>query len=199
MSERDDEDDLLGRPPSDRPSAQEGASGEQDEELIAVDAAHDAEAEALSESDQAILDGAQQDLVAEMRDRAARAEAELVNFRNRVERDRQANREAAIAEVLRALLPALDDLDRAEAHGDLPEGSPMGMIAAKLRTGLERFGLTSFGAAGDPFDPALHEALFQQPTPGAQSQTVLEVVEAGYRFGDRVVRPAKVAVAVPAE
>ncbi len=99
--------------------------------------------------------------------------------------------------MLRALLPALDDLDRAEAHGDVADGTPMGIIAMKLRTAFTKFGLTQFGAVGDPFDPALHEALFQQPTPGAESETVLDVVEYGYRFGDRVVRPAKVAVSVP--
>ncbi len=151
----------------------------------------------LSDADQALLDVTAGDLVGEYRDRAARAEAELVNFRNRVERDRQANRESAITEVLRALLPALDDLDRADLHGELVEGTPMAIIAMKLRTSLARFGLTKFGSVGDPFDPAYHEAIFQQPTPGAESETVLDVVEIGWRFGDRVVRPAKVAVSVP--
>ncbi|MBO9579189.1 MAG: nucleotide exchange factor GrpE, partial [Microbacteriaceae bacterium] len=146
-----------------------------------------------------ILEDAQAGLIAELKEDALRARAELVNFRTRVERDRQANRESTIAEVLRALLPALDDLDRAEAHGDLPEGSPMAIVAAKLHGAFGRFGLAAFGEKGDPFDPAQHEAIFQQPTPGAESETVLDVVEQGYRFGDRVIRPAKVAVAVPAK
>jgi len=170
------------------------------EEVVPVDEAHDADdAEAtLSPEDIEILDGAQQDLVAEMREDMLRARAELVNFRNRVERDRQLNREATITEVLRALLPALDDLDRAETHGELAEGTPLAIIATKLRSSFERFGVTRFGAVGEPFDPARHEAIFQKPTPGAERETVLDVVDFGYRFGDRVVRPAKVAVAVPA-
>jgi molecular chaperone GrpE len=83
----------------------------------------------LSDEDLALLAGAERDLVAEYRDRAARAEAELKNFRTRVERDRAANRELVIAEVLRTLLPAIDDLDRADAHGDLVEGSPLTLVA----------------------------------------------------------------------
>lgn len=151
----------------------------------------------LSAEDLRILDDAERDLVAEMREDMLRAQAELVNFRNRVERDRQVNREATIAEVLRALLPALDDLDRAETHGDAPEGSPLALITAKLRGTFERLGLTRFGEVGEVFDPAFHEAMFQQPTAGAEAETILDVIERGYRFGDRVVRAAKVAVSVP--
>ncbi|MDA0289713.1 MAG: nucleotide exchange factor GrpE, partial [Actinobacteria bacterium] len=87
----------------------------------------------LSEDDMALLQEAERDLVAEYRDRAARAEAELQNFRTRVERDRQANRETVIAEVIRSLLPVMDDLDRAEAHGDLA-GTPLELVAQKLRS-----------------------------------------------------------------
>ena len=75
----------------------------------------------------------------------------------------------------------------------------MGMVAAKLRGAFERFGLKSFGEPGDPFDPVFHEAIFQQPTPGATETTILEVVEVGYRLGSIELRPAKVVVAVPAE
>ncbi len=171
------------------------------EEVLPIDlpeeVGSDEDAE-LSVEDLEILDSAERDLVAEMREDMLRARAELVNFRNRVERDRPANREAAITEVLRSLLPSRDDLDRAEAHGDIGEGTPMAIIAMKLRTSFARFGLTQFGAVGDAFDPAMHEALFQKPTKGAESETVLDIVEYGYRFGDRVVRPAKVVVSVPA-
>lgn len=155
-------------------------------------------AEELSDADQAILDEAQRDLVAEMRDRAARAEAELVNFRARVERDRAANRDAVIAEVIRAMLPAMDDLDRAEAHGDLEEGSPLALVAQKIRGGFERFGLARVGVVGEAFDPAVHEAMMQLPTPGAEGETVADVIQPGYLLGERLVRAAKVAVAVPA-
>ncbi len=145
-----------------------------------------------------ILSEAGQREIEEYRDRAARAEAELANFRTRVERDRQANREAVIAEVIRTLLPAIDDLDRAAAHGDL-EGSPLELVAQKLQQGFERYGLRRVGAVGEGFDPSIHEAIAQLPTPGATEQTVADVIEVGYALGDRLVRPAKVAVSVPQE
>jgi molecular chaperone GrpE len=157
------------------------------------------EAEVLSEEDQALLADAEKDLVAEMRNDMLRAQAELVNFRQRVERDRQTNRDAVIVEVIRSMLPALDDLDRAEQHGDLSEGSPLALVAQKIRGGFEKYGLKKVGEKGEPFDPAKHEAVVQVPTPDATEQTVADVIEQGYQLGDRLVRPAKVAVAVPAE
>jgi len=103
------------------------------------DAANDAADVGFSEDDIALLAEAERDLVAEYRERAARAEAELKNFRTRVERDRVANREAVIAEVIRSLLPAIDDLDRADAHGDLVEGAPLTLVAQKLRAGFAKY------------------------------------------------------------
>ncbi len=134
---------------------------------------------------------------AEFRERAARAEAELKNFRTRVERDRAANREAVIAEVIRQLLPAIDDLDRADAHGDLVEGEPLTLVAQKLRAGFGKFGLRRIGEIGEPFDPSFHEAIVQIPTPGATTQTVADVITPGYALFDRLIRAAKVAVSVP--
>ena len=151
----------------------------------------------LSDDDLALLAGAERDLVAEYRDRAARAEAELKNFRTRVERDRAANREVVIAEVLRNLLPAIDDLDRAEAHGDLVEGSPLAIVAAKLRGGFEKYGLKKVGEKGETFDPKLHEAIVQVYSKDVTVNTVADVIEPGYALGDRLLRPAKVAVSVP--
>lgn len=155
-------------------------------------------AEGLGADDLEILDDAAADLVAEYRDRAARAEAELQNFRTRVERDRQANRDAVIAEVVRSLLPALDDLDRADAHGDLA-GTPLELVAQKLRSGFDRYGVSSVGTVGEAFDPAIHEAMVRIPNPEATSDTVAEVIEGGYTLGNRLIRPAKVAVQVPAD
>lgn len=160
-------------------------------------AAEPAEGADLTEDDVDILEEAERDLVAEYRDRAARAEAELANFRTRVERDRQANREAVIAEVIRSLLPAMDDLDRAETHGDLA-GTPLELVAQKLRANFERYGVTAVGVVGEAFDPSMHEAVVRLPDPKATSDTVAEVFEGGYQMGDRLVRPAKVAVTVPA-
>ncbi|ROP65150.1 molecular chaperone GrpE [Curtobacterium sp. PhB130] len=160
-----------------------------EDEALLADAARGMAEDKLSTADR--------DLVAEMRADMLRAQAELVNFRKRVERDREANREVAIAEVVRALLPALDDLTRAEAHGDLTEG-PMQVIGQKIRGGFERFKLVQIGEKGESFDPNIHEAIVQLPTPGATGQTVADVVEPGYKLGERVLRAAKVAVAVPA-
>ena len=127
-----------------------------------------------------------------------RLQAEFVNYKARVERDRDVSRNVAIAEVLRSLLPALDDLSRAEAHGDL-EGSPFAAVVAKLRASGEKFGLKAFGAKGDKFDPELHEALVQTPSADVTENTVADVIESGYMVGDRLLRAAKVAVFIPAE
>jgi molecular chaperone GrpE len=180
-----------------RESAGKGGAGSKEPAPLPDEA--DAASGGLSEDDQRLLDIAAVDLVAEMRSDMLRAQAELVNFRTRVERDRAANREAVIAEVIRSLLPAIDDLDRARAHGDLDEGSPMAIVAQKMHAGFEKYGLRTVGAKGDVFDPALHEAVVQVPSPDVTVNTIADVLEPGYALGDRLVRPAKVAVSVPAE
>lgn len=125
-----------------------------------------------------------------------RLQAEFVNYKARVERDRDQSRNAAIAEVLRSLLPALDDLERAEAHGDL-EGSPFAAVVTKLRSAGEKFGLKRFGEKGEKFDPELHNALVQTPSAEVQEAVINEVIEAGYQIDDRLLRPAMVSVFVP--
>ncbi|MBN9605654.1 MAG: nucleotide exchange factor GrpE [Actinomycetales bacterium] len=190
----DASDDASAR--AEEPLEEDGAAtdAEQPEELIQ---AEDADVE-LSDDDLAqLLDAGERDLVAEYRERAARAEAELVNFRTRVERDRAANRDAVIAEVVRSLLPAIDDLDRADAHGDLTEGSPLAIVAQKLRAGFDRYGLRRVGEKGEPFDPKLHEALVQLPSADVTTETIADVIEPGYALGERLIRAAKVAVSVP--
>ena len=127
-----------------------------------------------------------------------RLQAEFVNYKARVERDRDLARNNAVAEVLRALLPALDDLSRAEAHGDL-EGSPLASVATKIRNAGDKFGLKSFGAKGDKFDPEQHNALVQTPNAEVTETVVADVVEPGYLLGERLLRPAMVAVFIPAE
>lgn len=127
-----------------------------------------------------------------------RLQAEFVNYKARVERDRDVARNAAIAEVLRALLPALDDLTRAENHGDL-EGSPFAAVVSKIRNAGDKFGLKQFGEKGDKFDPEQHNALVQTPNPEVTENVIADVVEPGYLLGDRLLRPAMVAVFIPAE
>lgn len=126
-----------------------------------------------------------------------RLQAEFVNYKARVERDRDVARDSAIAEVLRAVLPALDDLSRAEAHGDL-EGSPFAAVVTKLRNAGDKFGLKSFGAKGDKFDPEIHNALVQNPSADVTENVIADVVEPGYMLGERLLRPAMVAVSIPA-
>lgn len=182
-------------PPTDPAEDSSEESTEEVGEPTLADEAAEQNAEELLES---MLGEVERNLVEEYRDRAARAEAELANFRNRVERDRAANRDAVIAEVIRAVLPAMDDLNRAESHGDLA-GSPLEIVGQKIRTGFGRFGLVSVGEVGEAFDPNRHEAIVKLPTESATSETVADVVEVGYALGDRLIRPAKVAVAAPAE
>lgn len=181
--------------PSGGPASEDGDTAEVDgiDELFSTEGP-DVE---LSAEDQQILDQAEQDLVGEMRNDMLRAQAELVNFRNRVERDRAANREAVVAEVIRSMLPAIDDLARAEAHGDLVEGSALAIVASKIRASFEKYGVRPVGVKGEAFDPNYHEALVQLPSADVQGPTVADVIEIGYAIGERLLRPAKVAVSVP--
>ena len=128
-----------------------------------------------------------------------RLTAEYANYRKRTEANAEREKQRAVAAAVTPLLTVLDDLDRAEQHGDLAEGSAFATIAQKIRGTMERFGLESFGEKGEPFDPQLHEAIAQVPVPGTEQHTVLDVIERGYRIGDVELRPAKVAVAVAAD
>jgi molecular chaperone GrpE len=128
-----------------------------------------------------------------------RLQAEYVNYKRRVDRDRDVVREQAVASVIEALLPVLDDIHLARQHGDLESG-PFSAIADKLEATLSRFGVERFGEPGEAFDPNLHEALMHtqaELAPGTEVTTVVQVLQPGYRSGDRVVRAARVAVADP--
>lgn len=128
-----------------------------------------------------------------------RLTAEYANYRKRTEANAQLEKQRAVAAAVTPLITVLDDLDRAEQHGDLVEGTAFFTIAQKMRATMERLGLVSYGEKGEPFDPQLHEAIAQVPVPGTEQQTVLDVIERGYRVGDVELRPAKVAVAVGAD
>jgi molecular chaperone GrpE len=125
-----------------------------------------------------------------------RVTAEYANYRKRTESNREIERERTVGDVVKVLLPVLDDLDRAEKHGDLGDG-PFASIAQKLRAGTERLGLAPFAAVGDVFDPQLHEAIFQQPSADVEVETVADVVETGYYLGSTLLRAAKVVVSTP--
>lgn len=153
----------------------------------------------LSDADLSFLEEAESDLAAERLADLQRITAEYANYRKRTEANREIERERVISDTVKILLPVLDDIDRAEKHGDLAEGSALAAIAGKLRGVTERLGLVAYGAAGEAFDPNQHEAILQQPTPDATSETILDVVETGYMLGTTQVRAAKVVVAVPAD
>ncbi len=139
------------------------------------------------------------EMAAELLADLQRLQAEYVNYRKRVERDRDVARDLAVAGVLEALMPVLDDIQLARDHGDLTDG-PFAAIADKLEGTLARFGMQRFGAAGEPFDPAVHEALMHtqdQLPEGVDVTTITQVMQPGYRAGDRVLRAARVAVADP--
>ncbi len=133
-----------------------------------------------------------------------RLQAEYVNYKRRVDRDRALVQERAVRDVLESVLPVLDDIQAAREHGDLVEG-PFAAIADKLESTLGKYGLSRFGGKGELFDPMQHEALMHAPWPAgdddlpadASGTTVVTVLQPGYRAGEQVLRPARVAVADP--
>jgi molecular chaperone GrpE len=124
-----------------------------------------------------------------------RLQAEYANYRKRVERDRMAVREQALANVLTELLPVLDDIGRAREHGELSGGFKS--VADSLESIVVKLGLTAYGENGDPFDPTLHEALMHEYSDEVDEPTCVRILQPGYRVGDRIIRPARVAVAEP--
>jgi len=126
-----------------------------------------------------------------------RLQAEYANYRKRVERDRAAVREQALASVLGELLPILDDIGRAREHEELAGGFKS--VAESLESATTKLGLTSYGEAGDPFDPNLHEALMHSYSADVTEPTCVRILQPGYKVGDRILRPARVAVAEPGD
>ncbi len=124
-----------------------------------------------------------------------RLQAEYQNYRRRVERDRIAVKEIAIANLLTELLPVLDDVGRAREHGELVGGFKS--VAESVETVAAKMGLQQFGKEGEPFDPTIHEALMHSYAPDVTETTCVAILQPGYRIGERTIRPARVAVAEP--
>lgn len=171
------------------------------EEVTPVDEAHDS-GDALSQAEAILNEAASADestdaeanaREAELREDLQRLQAEYVNYRKRVERDREAVRELAVQSVLNNMLTVLDDIDAARAHGDLTDG-PFASIANKLDSVLEGLGLERIAEAGVAFDPTIHEALMQQPNPEIPADHVSMVLRTGFKKGERIMRAAQVIV-----
>ena len=125
-----------------------------------------------------------------------RIQAEYANYRKRVDRDRMAVRELALANVLTELLPALDAIGQARQHDELSGGFKS--VADSLESAVAKLGLVTYGESGEPFDPKIHEALAHSYSPDVTEVTCAEIFQPGYKVGDRILRPARVLVAEPA-
>jgi molecular chaperone GrpE len=138
------------------------------------------------------------DMSAHLAERTAdlqRLQAEFANYRKRVDRDRLAVREQALANVLGELLPILDDVGRAREHGELSGGFKS--VAEALEATVTKLGLVRYGEPGEAFDPNVHEALLHSYSDEVTEPTCVQILQPGYKVGDRILRAARVAVAEP--
>ena len=202
LNDLPDMDDLSGQAAPAAGASQESqnngdsaASATSDSADSAATAANAASSESQENGDAA--DGATQDgedtltplgqakkEAAEYLEALQRERAEFINYRQH-----------GIIDVLTALLPALDDIDRIREHSEMDESFKA--VSAKIDKAFEKFGVEKFGEKGEDFDPTKHDAILHKPDPNAEKETVDTVVEAGYRIGDRVIRAARVVVASP--
>jgi len=157
------------------PAANAGAAGPESQSSDAVEALEAAVAERTAD--------------------LQRLQAEYANYRKRVDRDRIAIRDFAVRDVLVALVPVLDDIDRARSHDDLT--GAFKAVAEQLELILTKLGLEAFGEVGDPFDPAVHDAVTNSESDEVTAPTATMIMRRGYRHADRLVRPAMVGVSEP--
>ena len=136
-----------------------------------------------------------QDKLAERTSDLQRLQAEYVNYKRRVDRDRDLARKVTIEGVLKDFLSVLDDVRSAREHEELSGGFKA--VAEEIERVTSKYGLDTFGEAGDPFNPHIHEALLHAHADGIDGPTCVEILQPGYRIGDRILRPARVAVAEP--
>jgi molecular chaperone GrpE len=148
------------------------------------------------EENAAVEPGQEADPVATLTADLQRLQAEYANYRKRVERDRAVAHESAIGAVLTELLALLDDVDRAEQHGELTGGFKA--VADQLNSITSRIGLEKYGTAGEAFDPQIHEALMHDESADVAIATASKILQPGYKYKERILRPARVAVTDPA-
>ncbi len=176
----------AGEQPAGTPSAPGGPQGEQ-----------------MSEQDTTVADqpapaGADGDVARQLAERTEdlqRVSAEYANYRRRVDRDRQLVVDQAAERFAAQLFPIVDDIERARDHGDLT--GAFKVVADRVLGLLDGLGVQTFGAAGDPFEPALHEAVMHDTSADVDVPTATTVLRPGFRRGDRVLRTAMVAVTDP--
>ena len=148
------------------------------------------------EVEEVVEPGQEIDPVATLTSDLQRLQAEYLNYRKRVERDRAVAHESAIGAVLTELLALLDDVDRAEQHGELSGGFKA--VADQLNSITSRIGLEKYGTAGEAFDPQIHEALMHEESADVAVATASKILQPGYKYKERILRPARVAVTDPA-
>jgi molecular chaperone GrpE len=178
---------------------------EPDNSAVDAQTQADAGAETNADGDIAEIEGDLDELVKVAKERdeylalAQRTQADFENYRKRVARESAGAQARGVATLAKELLPALDNLDRAleAAAQDDPLLEGVRFVRSELSAALARVGIESFSPVGETFDPALHEAMAstEQPPGGAESGTVVEVYQPGYRLGQSVIRPARVVVA----
>ena len=177
--------------PQDQPESVDPAVDPLDAELAELQAS-------LAENTDTDTDTDADALTRDLAERTAdlqRLQAEYANYRKRVDRDREASRDLASAAVLTELLPVLDDIGRARIHGELEGGFKL--VGESLEATVARLGLETFGEVGEAFDPMVHEAIAHSHSDEVTEATCVEVFQPGYRLRDKVIRPARVAVAEP--
>ncbi|MCX4779910.1 nucleotide exchange factor GrpE [Streptomyces sp. NBC_01264] len=178
-----------GTPEDDAAEPKAAASSKEEAAAPAGDSAAASDVALLAQLDQA------RTALGERTADLQRLQAEYQNYRRRVERDRIAVKEIAVASLLTELLPTLDDIGRAREHGELVGGFKS--VAESLETAAAKMGLQQFGKEGEPFDPTIHEALMHSYAPDVTEDTCVAILQPGYRIGERTIRPARVAVAEP--
>ena len=139
--------------------------------------------------------GQETDPVAALTAALQRLQAEYSNYRKRVDRDRALAHDQAIGAVLTELLAIVDDIDRASEHGELTGGFKS--VADQIANTTTRIGLEKYGTVGDAFDPAIHEALMHETSADVEVPTASKILQSGYKYKDRILRPARVAVTDP--
>ena len=147
-------------------------------------------------TDVAEAPGQEIDPVATLTSDLQRLQAEYANYRKRVERDRAVAHDSAVGAVLTELLALLDDVDRAEQHGELSGGFKA--VADQLNSITSRIGLEKYGTEGEAFDPQVHEALMHEESADVAVATASKILQPGYKYKERILRPARVAVTDPA-